>query len=235
MLKIRNIHFSYSEKKVLKGLNLEAHPGEIHGILGMNGSGKTTLFKTIYGFNIPESGECVFNNQSVIKRDIAYLETNNFFYSYMKGREYLELCALQNPEFNIENWNQLFQLPLNDMVETYSTGMKKKLAFMGIAALDRPILILDEPFNGVDFESSETLYEILKRFRKQGKIILLSSHIIESLTNICDEVSYLSEGVIERKYSAGEFGQMETELRDVIREKVTEALDNIFEPDLNKN
>ena len=229
MLIIKDLHFSYSEKKVLNGLNFEARPSTIHGVLGMNGSGKTTLFKTIYGFNVRESGECLFNNLLVTKKDIAFLETYNFFYSYMKGREYLELCALQNPDFNIKNWNQLFQLPLNDLVETYSTGMKKKLAFMGMAALDRPILILDEPFNGVDFESSETLYEILKRLRKQGKTILLSSHIIESLTNICDEVSYLSEGVIERKYLSDEFDQMEKDLRDVIREKVTEALDSIFD------
>ena len=229
MLTINDLHFSYAEKEVLKGLNLNAEVGTIHGILGMNGSGKTTLFKTIYGFNTKESGECLFNEKPVSKRDIAFLETSNFFYSYMKGQEYLELCALQNPDFNIENWNQLFQLPLNNLVETYSTGMKKKLAFLGIIALNRPILILDEPFNGVDFESSEVLYEILKRLRKKGKLILLSSHIIESLTNICDEVSYLSNGVIERKYLKGEFKQMEVDLRELIQEKVTAKLDSIFE------
>lgn len=228
MLTINNLHFSYSEKEVLKGLNFSAQSGKIHGILGMNGSGKTTLFKTIYGFNVKESGECLFNDKPVSKRDIAFLETANFFYSYMKGQEYLELCALQNPDYSIENWNQLFQLPLNDLVEHYSTGMKKKLAFLGIIALDRPILILDEPFNGIDFESSEVLYEILKRLRKKGKTILLSSHIIESLTNICDEVSYLSNGVIERKYAQSEFRQMELDLRELIQQKVTSTLDSIF-------
>lgn len=229
MLKINDLHFAYSEKKILKGLHLEASPGEIHGILGMNGSGKTTLFKTIYGFNEKESGECLFEGNPVSKRDIAFLETTNFFYSFMKGQEYLELCALQNADYPIKEWNQLFQLPLNDLVEHYSTGMKKKLAFLGIIALNRPILILDEPFNGVDFESSEVLYEILKRLKKEGKTILLSSHIIESLTNICDEVSYLSNGIIERKYASSEFKQMELDLRELVQQKVTSILDSIFD------
>ena len=229
MLTINDLHFSYSEKKVLNGLNLAVESGTIRGILGMNGSGKTTLFRTIYGFNIMEMGDCQFNNKPLLKKDISFLETSNFFYSYLKGREYLELCALQNPNFQIQNWNQLFQLPLNDLVETYSTGMKKKLAFLGIVALDRPILILDEPFNGVDFESSEILYEILKRLRKTGKTLLLSSHIIESLTNICDQVSYLSNGIITRNYSKSEFDQMELDLREVIQQKVAATLDNIFE------
>jgi ABC-2 type transport system ATP-binding protein len=107
--------------------------------------------------------------------------------------------------------------------------MKKKLAFIGIIALDRPILILDEPFNGVDFESSEVLYEILKRLRKKGKTILLSSHIIESLTNICDEVSYLSNGIIARKYLMNDFKQMELDLREIIQQKVSSTLDDLFE------
>lgn len=229
MLTINNLHFSYDENKVLNGLSLQINPGTIHGILGMNGSGKTTLFKTIYGFNTRDAGECLFNGTQVSKQDIAFLQTHDFFYSFMKGKEYLELCALQNPEFDINNWNQLFQLPLNDLVEHYSTGMKKKLAFIGIIALDRPILILDEPFNGVDFESSEVLYEILKRLRKKGKTILLSSHIIESLTNICDEVSYLSNGIIERKYLMNDFKQMELDLREIIQQKVSSTLDDLFE------
>ncbi|MFT4760342.1 MAG: ABC-2 type transport system ATP-binding protein [Saprospiraceae bacterium] len=162
------------------------------------------------------------------QKDIAYLETHHFFYSYMTGEEYLQLCALQNPSFNIKEWNQIFNLPLKTMVDTYSTGMKKKLAFIGNIALNRPIMVLDEPYNGVDFESCEIIYEILLRLRKQGKVILISSHIIESLTNVCDRVSYLNNGLIEREYLTTDFKQMEQDLRDFIKSKVENNLDSLF-------
>lgn len=229
MLKINNLSVSYSENRVLNNLNLELEESQIHGVLGMNGAGKTTLFNAIYGFLPKDSGTCLLDEKSVTKSDIAYLETVNFFYSYMTGKEYLQLCALQNPNFKIEDWNQVFQLPLNKLIDTYSTGMKKKLALQGVIALDRPVLVLDEPFNGVDFESSEVIYEILKRLRNQGKTILLSSHIIESLTNICDSINYLSQGKIEKTYTQNDFGLLETELRAVIKDKVGKALDDIFD------
>ena len=228
MLTINNLQVGYQEHLVLKGLNLNAKVGEIHGILGMNGSGKSTFFNALYRFLPTRAGEIAFNNQPVHQKDIAYLETHHFFYSYMTGEEYLQLCALQNPDFNIAEWNQIFDLPLKTMVDTYSTGMKKKLAFIGNIALNRPIMVLDEPYNGVDFESCEIIYEILLRLRKQGKIILISSHIIESLTNVCDRVSYLNNGVIEREYAKTDFKQMEQDLRDFIKSKVEGNLDALF-------
>src|SRR5690606_16503530 len=135
----------------------------------------------------------------------GFLETEYFFYSYMKGREYLELLSAKNDHFDIEKWNGIFELPLHELIDTYSTGMKKKLAFLGVLALDRPVLILDEPFNGVDVESNEKLFQILLRLKNTGKIILLSSHILSSLTGICDKISCLEEGTFLKTYSQGEF------------------------------
>jgi ABC-2 type transport system ATP-binding protein len=89
-------------------------------------------------------------------------------------------------------------------------------------------MVLDEPYNGVDFESCEIIYEILLRLRKQGKVILISSHIIESLTNVCDRVSYLNNGLIEREYLTTDFKQMEQDLRDFIKSKVENNLDSLF-------
>ena len=229
MLKVNNLKVAYNENLVLKGLNLTAEAGEIHGILGMNGSGKSTLFNALYRFLPTAGGEISFNDGAVHQKDIAYLETHHFFYSYMTGEEYLQLCALQNPDFNTQEWNQIFNLPLQTMVDTYSTGMKKKLAFIGNIALNRPIMVLDEPYNGVDFESCEIIYEILLRLKKQGKTILISSHIIESLTNVCDRVSYLNNGVIEREYLTADFKKMEQDLRDFIKSKVEGNLDALFE------
>ena len=235
MLQVNHIEVGYQDHLVLKGLNLNTQAGEIHGILGMNGSGKTTFFNALYQFLPIRSGSFLYQNQPVHQKHIAYLETHHFFYSYMTGEEYLQLCALHNPAFRLMEWNKIFELPLKTMIDTYSTGMKKKLAFIGNIALDRPIMVLDEPYNGVDFESCEIIYEILLRLRQQGKIILLSSHIIESLTNVCDRVSYLNKGVIEREYSKSDFKRMEQDLRDFIKSKVEGDLDELFNKTRNQN
>ena len=228
MLDIRDLNLSYGQKQVLKGINLQVAEGEIHGVLGMNGAGKTSLFNLLYGSIRPQSGQCEYKEQPLDPQQIGYLETQNYFYPYLKGGEYLELLSLARTEFDISRWNQLFELPLEGRVDQYSTGMKKKLAFLGILALDRPILILDEPFNGVDVESNEKMEQILKRLRQQGKIILLSSHIISGLTSICDRISYLSEGRFQRTYEAQDFPQLEQALKTLIEQQIRTTLDELL-------
>lgn len=228
MLKINNLSVSFGDHQVLKNLDLECLPGELHGILGMNGAGKTTFFRTIYGFKKKDNGTCIFENSPATSRNIGFLESENYFYSYMKGREYLDLLSGAGDQFNIEKWNQLFELPLNDLIDTYSTGMKKKLAFLGVMALDRPILILDEPFNGVDIESNEKLFQILERLKKNGKIILLSSHILSSLTGICDKISFLKEGAVSKTYHRHQFPLLETELREMVQQNINQTLNDLL-------
>jgi ABC-2 type transport system ATP-binding protein len=229
MLSIQNITFSYGEKPVLKEVSLSVASGTIHGVLGMNGAGKTTLFNTIYGLLKPQSGQVIYGSEPLQSKQIAYLETHNFFYSYMRAKEYLQLCAGQNKAFRIEEWNELFQLPMDALIDTFSTGMRKKLAFMGILALDRDILILDEPFNGVDLESNEILYQILLRLKQSGKTIILSSHIMETLTNICDEISYLFDGTFQHMYGKTEFPKMEEQLRGQLLKKTSKVLDQLMD------
>jgi ABC-2 type transport system ATP-binding protein len=228
MLKMNDLSVSFGDHKVLDKLNLECLTGELHGILGMNGAGKTTLFRTIYGFKKKDSGECLFENEPANSRKIGFLETENYFYSYMKGKEYLDLLSGTDTKFDIEKWNQIFELPLNDLIDTYSTGMKKKLAFLGVMALDRPILILDEPFNGVDVESNEKIFQILKRLKNHGKTIILSSHILSSLTNICDKISFLKEGAISKTYSRDEFPLLESELREMVEQNINQTLNELL-------
>lgn len=229
MLSIENLTYSYSEKPVLKAVNLTVEKGTIHGVLGMNGAGKTTLFNTIYGLLKPQSGQILYESKPLVTKQIAYLETHNFFYSYMRAKEYLQLCAGKNKAFKIEEWNELFQLPMDGLIDTFSTGMRKKLAFMGILALDRSILVLDEPFNGVDLESNEILYQILLRLKKTGKTIVLSSHIMETLTNICDEISYLFDGTFQQTYGKSEFPEMEEQLRGQLLKKTSKVLDQLMD------
>lgn len=228
MLKINNLSVSFGDHQVLDHLNMECLKGKLYGVLGMNGAGKTTLFRTIYGFKKKDSGDCTFENSSVNSRNIGFLETENYFYSYMKGQEYLDLLSGTDKNFDIEKWNQIFDLPLNDLIDTYSTGMKKKLAFLGIMALRRPILILDEPFSGVDVESNEKIFQILQRLKTQGKVILLSSHILSSLTSICDKISFLKDGVIAKTYSREEFPLLETELREMVQQNINQTLNELL-------
>ena len=228
MLKINNLSVSFGDHKVLKNLKLECSKGELHGVLGMNGSGKTTLFRTIYGFKKKDDGDCVFEKESISSRKIGFLETENYFYSYMKGQEYLDLLSGADSRFDIEKWNKIFDLPLNDLIDTYSTGMKKKLAFLGVMALDRPVMILDEPFNGVDVESNEKIFQILERLKEHGKVMLISSHILSSLTSICDKISFLKEGVISKTYQKEEFPLLESELREMVQKNINQTLNELL-------
>lgn len=228
MLKINNFNVSYGDHQVLKKLNLELLPGEIHGLLGMNGAGKTTLFRSIYGFIKKDSGTCEIDAEAIDSKSIAFLETSPFFYSYMKGKEYLDIVSLANKSFDVDQWNRLFNLPLDDMIDTYSTGMKKKLAFLGVISLERPVMILDEPFSGVDVESNEKIFQILQRLKAQGKIIILSSHILESFTGICDQISVLKSGVITRTYHRQYFPELERELKEEINQEIGGVLDELM-------
>lgn len=229
MLELKELSFSYDDRPVLNNLHLEVAPGSIHGILGTNGAGKTTLFKCMYGLLSPTAGSVRWNGEVLGFRRIAFLETSNFFYSNITGREYLQLTTATPGQFPISDWNQIFQLPLDRLIEGYSTGMKKQLAFLGILAQDRPILILDEPFNGLDLESSEKLSLIIQRLSDRNKTILIASHILETLTRNCDRISHLAEGKIARTFEASEFPKMTETLRAKLQQDIADDLDRVLE------
>lgn len=131
MLIINDVTVSYGEKTVLSGLSLSLEEKCVHGLIGLNGSGKTTLLNVLYGLKKRVSGSIEWDGQKMNRKNIAYLEVENFFYSYITGAEYLNLFP-QTEGYDMELWNRLFQLPLGDLIESYSTGMKRKLALMGI-------------------------------------------------------------------------------------------------------
>ncbi|WP_375561856.1 ATP-binding cassette domain-containing protein [Bernardetia sp. OM2101] len=211
-LELKNIEFSYSKssKNILNDFSLATKKGTIHGILGDNGAGKTTLFNLIFGFLKPKKGEIKIKKS----KNIAFLQTENYFYPYTTGLEHLLLSV----EFTNENqqvihqrindWNELFELPLQDFAQNYSTGMKRKLSLLSILLLDKEIIILDEPFNGLDLQTSEIVHLIIQKLKKTGKTILLSSHILETIVRHADEVSFLEKGKILHSYSKNEFKEL---------------------------
>lgn len=206
MLEIKNLSVSYKNKNVIQDLNLDIEEGIIIGILGKNGAGKTTLFESLYQSK-QYRGEILWQNQKLLRKNISYLETENYFYPYITGREYLSYFAKDKLTQIIE-LAEKFQLPLDKYVQYYSSGMKKKLALIGMLMLDKPINILDEPFNGVDFEGVHLLYDIIGALKQNNKMVIISSHIIETLFHTCDKIVTLENGIITHTFNKEDFEKL---------------------------
>ena len=228
MLKIKNISFSYGDEQVLFDVSLELKPGHIHGVLGANGAGKTTLFQIVYGLLTPSKGKIILPDKSFDTSQIGYLETEPRFYPYMMGTEYIDLLSHGNPAFDLDLWNEIFKLPLNKLIDTYSTGMKKKLALLGIISQDKPAMLLDEPFNGLDLETVENLNLILKELKKENRIIVLTSHILEVLKINCDKISFLNKGTVRKTFSKPDFQDINGYIKSDITQYSESIIQNIF-------
>lgn len=224
MITINKLTLSYKkDKRVIDHLDLSLGEGCIHGIVGLNGAGKTTLLNALYGLKKPDSGTILLDDQSINKKSLAYLVTENFFYSNITGREYLGL--FKNESFDTAQWNKLFSLPLDSIVDGYSTGMKKKLALLAILKQDKSIMILDEPFNGLDIETCRIIRMILLRLKEKDKTIIITSHIIETLTNLCDYIHYLEHGSIKYSKDKSGFSDFEKDVFEMIEKENSELID----------
>ena len=136
----------------------------------------------------------------------------------MKGAEYIELANSQNSKKNLR-YAKLLNVPTNKLTDSYSTGMKKKLAFSAIITLPKSIHILDEPFNGVDLESNEIIRAIIEQ-EKTNKTIIISSHIFSTLIGLCDNIFHIEEGFTHTHYSQSEFSILQEVLQKRIIEKM---------------
>ena len=230
MIQIDKLSVSYVKHKVLKEIDLSLSSGKIHGIVGLNGSGKTTLFSTLFGLLTPESGSVLFHGKPDLKSKAAYLETSPYFYPRITGAEYLSIFRSRNPKFDPIAWNELFELPFDELIENYSTGMKKKLALLGIIALDKEVLLLDEPYNGLDLESNQKLKAIILKMKQQGKTLLVTSHILETLTGVCDEIHFLHEGKFHWTSDKSGFQELESRLYQYWGKENEKLLEKLFDP-----
>jgi ABC-2 type transport system ATP-binding protein len=217
MLTIENITVAYKKgSPVLENLSLTMETSQIHGLVGLNGSGKTTLLNTLYGYTVPAQGQILYNGLPLKRRDIAYLEAENYFYPYMTAREYLSLFPEGEHKFNVPRWQQRFALPPDEITENYSTGMRKKLAILAVLKQDKPIIILDEPFNGLDLEGSFLLTTLLQELQAQGKTLLITSHIYETLTATCHQIHHLTQAKIQNTYQKEAYHQLKEILQTEI-------------------
>jgi ABC-2 type transport system ATP-binding protein len=227
MITIENLVVSYDKSRpVIDQLNLSIADNTINGIVGLNGAGKTTLLNAVFGLKSIDSGIIKHNDLKIRKTEMSFLETDNYFYSNITGREYLAL--FKNPRFDTDKWNRLFSLPLEIIIDDYSTGMKKKLALMGILKQDKPVMILDEPFNSLDIESCRIIRQVLINLKEQNKTILVTSHIIETLTNLCDFIHYMVKGKIKFSKDKSGFGEFEKELFASIESKNEDLINELM-------
>jgi ABC-2 type transport system ATP-binding protein len=210
MLTLNNVIVSYGSHEVIHDLKLSVNCGIIHGLIGLNGSGKSTLLHTIAGILKQKNGTVIFNEKFISNKQVALLETEPFFYSSITGREYLKLFKPEQAHtFNIDEWANLFNIPLDELIDGYSTGMKKKLAIIGVFKTDRDVILLDEPFNGLDLESSRILSTLLPKLISANKIIIVTSHILDTLKGMCGQIHYLNNGKIQRSFSSSELDEIE--------------------------
>lgn len=213
MITVKNLFKSFGNVNVLHDINLTFDQGMINGIAGRNGAGKTTLFRCIARLE-DYGGQVIFDPENV-KFENGFLAADPYFMNRITGREYLRLLsnAAGSGKIDFDNKN-IFDLPLDQYASTYSTGMKKKLAFTGVLIQDNEVLLLDEPFNGVDIQSNVLIVEIIKRLKSIGKTIILSSHILGSLSELCDQIHILDAGTIAKTVNQSEFETLNQEMID---------------------
>lgn len=220
MIVIKNLSKSFGSNQVLSDVNLEFEKGEVYGIVGKNGSGKTTLFRCLSG--LEKHSGTVESEYDNLKNHLGLLETTPNILSRITGWEYLKLLCvargIKTDDFETQN---IFELPLNRYAETYSTGMKKKLALMAILLQKNDVYILDEPFNGVDIQSNIIIVELIKELKRLGRTVLVSSHIFSTLSDTCDQIILLDAGRIEKNVAPEKFAELECEMKEeIVREKL---------------
>ncbi|MDD6159218.1 MAG: ABC transporter ATP-binding protein [bacterium] len=218
MLKIEHLTKRYGEKKAVDDLCLHIAPGEICGFIGHNGAGKTTTLKSVVGILQFDEGEITIDGLSIrreplsCKRKIAYIPDNPDLYNYMTGIQYLNFIAdifavpAAERERRIHAVSDAFSLTddLAQSISAYSHGMKQKLAIVGAWLHEPRLILMDEPFVGLDPRASHHLKEMMREFCDRGGAIFFSTHVLEVAEKLCDQVAIIRGGRLVRSGSMEE-------------------------------
>ncbi|MBL0937650.1 MAG: ATP-binding cassette domain-containing protein [Gemmatimonadaceae bacterium] len=217
-LSIESLTVHRGERRVLEDCTLSLHLGQVHAIVGHNGAGKTTLFDTVFGFLAPQSGRVQLGERDLQQADIAYMPTALELYPGLTGREMLVLFGHGTLTPITQRQAVALDVPLDDLLDFYSYGTRRKLALIGVLSLRRPVLLLDEPFEALDVVSRRVVRHLLGQAAEQGQTVILSAHELESLASFCDTVSLLQGGAVQGQYPAMTMPELEESLaREVDR------------------
>ena len=217
MLNIQHLTKKYGDKKAVDDLSLHIAPGEIYGFIGHNGAGKTTTLKSVVGIQQFDEGEITIGGKSIkddplaCKKQLAYIPDNPDLYDFMTGIKYLNFIAdvfgvdaAQRQE-RIRKYADLFELTddLAQPIAAYSHGMKQKLAIISAWIHQPKLIIMDEPFVGLDPKAAHILKGMMREICDEGGAIFFSTHVLEVAEKLCDKVAIIKGGKLIR------FGTME--------------------------
>ena len=212
MLKITHLTKTFGEKKAVDDLSLEIAPGEIYGFIGHNGAGKTTTLKSVVGIQQFDAGEITIGGVSLkedplaCKRQLAYIPDNPDLYDFMTGIKYLNFIAdifgvsASDRQERIRKYADLFELTddLAQPIAAYSHGMKQKLAIISAWIHDPKLILMDEPFVGLDPKASHLLKGMMREVCDAGGAIFFSTHVLEVAEKLCDKVAIIKAGKLIR-------------------------------------
>lgn len=209
MLEIKNFSKTYDGKvKACKNITLSIEPGDIYGFIGHNGAGKTTLLKSIAGILDFEEGEILVDGHSIkddpigAKKILAYVPDNPDVYESLTGSQYLNFIAdvfqisSDVRKAIIEKYATMFEIEkvLNNPISSYSHGMKQKIVLIGALVHEPKVILLDEPFVGLDPTSSFLLKEVFHEMCEKGALIFFSTHILEVAEKLCNKIAIIKKG-----------------------------------------
>ena len=212
MLKINHFTKTYGDKKAVDDLTLHIHAGEVYGFIGHNGAGKTTTLKSVAGILQFDGGEILVDGVSIqadplaCKKKMAYIPDNPDLYDFMTGIQYLNFVAdifgvpTQERTQRINQLAEAFELTasLSQSIGSYSHGMKQKLAIISAWVHQPELILMDEPFVGLDPKASHILKEMMRDVCSRGGAIFFSTHVLEVAEKLCDKVAIIKGGRLVR-------------------------------------
>ena len=212
MLQIQHLTKAYGDKKAVDDLSLHIAPGEIYGFIGHNGAGKTTTLKSVAGIQAFDEGEILISGVSLqadplrCKRQMAYIPDNPDLYEFMTGIQYLNFIAdvfaveADVRQERIRKYAELFELTsdLGQPIAAYSHGMKQKLAIISAWIHEPKLILMDEPFVGLDPKASHLLKGMMRELCDRGGAIFFSTHVLEVAEKLCDKVAIIKGGKLIR-------------------------------------
>jgi ABC-2 type transport system ATP-binding protein len=237
MLEIIHMSKSYDGKKqACNDINLQIEEGDIYGFIGHNGAGKTTLLKSIIGILDFDQGDILINGISIkdrpleAKKIMAYIPDNPDVYESLTGIQYLDFIAdvynvdLNERKLRISKYATQFEIfdVLSNPIASYSHGMKQKLVLIGALIHEPKILLLDEPFVGLDPKASYQVKEIFRDMCARGALIFFSTHVLEVVEKLCNKVAIIKNGIIVANGPTGEIIKDQS-LEHIFLELIKEA------------
>lgn len=218
MIEVKNVTKKYGNKKAVDNVSFDVNDGDIFAFIGHNGAGKTTLIKSIVGIHDFDEGDILIDGMSIkdnpveCKKLMAFVPDNPETYEHMKAIDYINfICDMydvdtETREKNIKKYAKLFDMEdkLGDTIDSYSHGMKQKVVLISALAHDPRILIMDEPFVGLDPKAVFDIKEVLNEMVKEGKIVFYSTHILDVAERLCTRVAIIKNGKLVKAGSMKE-------------------------------